>query len=426
LLSILENEIEDASRNKSIMDRIRTETDRCINCGFCESACPTYSASGYDATKSARGRVQLARKLYNEISTNQKVSIRIGDSVNSCLDCYACLNVCPTGINAGEVSNLVKSLINSKDSPLKKDQNAIGKMIASTIMHRNQPINIGKNLYSWSRGIRVDKSSEFLLYTGGMYQMMAGSQRLSEIEKILGQAFSKKLSAILSHVPSAMYFSKFAYDRNLMGETSSTLRKITGLLENSGISFAYMGRGEPYPGTILYDLGFDDEFHRYSERVYEILKKAGKKKIITVDPHTYELLKYIYPEHVNNFDIEVYFYLDLIDPVILRSGDEKLAFHEPCHFELREHAYHKPMEFLQIISKPVLPERHGKTLHCCGGPDEFLFPDLAAGVADKRISQINSCGSSRIVTSCPICYANLRKSGNVIELADALFEKIKN
>ena len=421
----MEDGIEEAPRNRLIMERILTETERCINCGFCESACPTYAPSGYDASKSARGRVQLARKLYYEISSNQKVSIRIGDSVNSCLDCYACLNVCPTGINAGEVSNLVKSLINSKSSPIRKEQSAIGRMIASSIMHRNQPINIGKNLYSWSRGIRIDPSSEFLLYTGGMYQMMAGSRRLSEIEKKLGQSFSKRISAILSHVPSALYLSKFAFDRKLMDETSATLRKITALLENSGISFAYMGRGEPYPGTILYDLGFDDQFHRYSERVYKILKGAGKKKIITVDPHTYELLKYVYPKHVKNFDLEVYFYLDLIDQETLKPGEEKLVFHEPCHFELRDQVYHKPMEFLQIISKPVLPERHGKTLHCCGGPDEFLYPDLAAGVADKRISQLNSCGSSRIVTSCPICYANLRKSGNVLELADALFEKLK-
>lgn len=421
----MEDGIEEALRNKLIMERILTETERCINCGFCESACPTYAPSGYDASKSARGRVQLARKLYHEISSNQKVSIRIGDSVNSCLDCYACLNVCPTGINAGEVSNLVKSLINSKSSPIRKEQSAIGRMIASSIMHRNQPINIGKNLYSWSRGIRIDPSSEFLLYTGGMYQMMAGSRRLSEIEKKLGQSFSKRISAILSHVPSALYLSKFAFDRKLMDETSATLRKITALLENSGISFAYMGRGEPYPGTILYDLGFDDQFHRYSERVYKILKGAGKKKIITVDPHTYELLKYVYPKHVKNFDLEVYFYLDLIDQETLKPGEEKLVFHEPCHFELRDQVYHKPMEFLQIISKPVLPERYGKTLHCCGGPDEFLYPDLAAGVADKRISQLNSCGSARIVTSCPICYANLRKSGNVLELADALFEKLK-
>lgn len=422
----MEHGNEDASAQKSLMDRIQAETERCINCGFCESACPTYAASGYDATRSARGRVQLARKLSDEISSHKKVSIKIGDSVNSCLDCYACLNVCPTGINAGEVSNLVKSLINRKDSPVRKEQNAIARMIASSIMHRNQPINIGKNRFSWSEGIRIDSSSEFLLYTGGMYQMMAGSQRLSEIEKKLGQGMSKKLSALISHVPSAMYFSRFAFDRNIMEETSATLRKITGLLEHSGISFAYMGKKEPYPGTLLYDLGFEDQFHVYAERVYRILKESGKSKVITVDPHTYELLKYVFPENVKNFELEIYFYLDLIDPEILKPGKENMVFHEPCHFALREHAYNKPMEFLQAISRPVLPERHGKTLHCCGGPDEFLYPDLAAGVADKRISQLNSCGSGRIVTSCPICYANLRKSGNVIELADALFDNMKN
>lgn len=408
------------------MDRIRTETERCINCGFCESACPTYPASGYDATKSARGRVQLARKLSDDLDSHKETGIKIGDSVNSCLDCYACLNVCPTGINAGEVSNLVKSLINSKGSPVRKEQSAIGKMIASSIMHRNQPINTGKNLFSWSRGIKFDSTSEFLLYTGGMYQMMAGSQKLAEIEKKLGRGLSKWFSTMISHVPSAMYFSRFAFDRKLMDETSETLRKIARLLESSGISFAYMGKEEPYPGTLLYDLGFDDEFHAYAARVHKILKETGKRKIITVDPHTYELLKYIFPEHADIHDLEVYFYLDLLDTGILGHGDENMVFHEPCHFALRDHSYDKPMEFLQRISNPVLPERHGKTLHCCGGPDEILFPDLAAGVADKRISQLNSCGPGRIVTSCPICYANLRKSGNVIEIADALFEKIKN
>ncbi|WP_393971150.1 4Fe-4S binding protein [Oxyplasma meridianum] len=63
----MENGIKEAPRNKLIMDRVIIETERCINCGFCEIVCPTYVASGYDATHSIRKRVQLARAICNDV-----------------------------------------------------------------------------------------------------------------------------------------------------------------------------------------------------------------------------------------------------------------------------------------------------------------------------------------------------------------------
>ena len=88
----------------NLIEEIEKEASKCINCGFCDSVCPTLPASGYKGHISARGRVNLANNLINEIKSKGKIELRINEPFYSCLLCYACQDVCPAGINAGKIS----------------------------------------------------------------------------------------------------------------------------------------------------------------------------------------------------------------------------------------------------------------------------------------------------------------------------------
>ena len=50
----------------------------------------------------------------------------------------------------------------------------------------------------------------------------------------------------------------------------------------------------------------------YANDVTEMFRKIGIKEIITVDPHTYDLLKNHYPDYVSGFDFRVTHYLDFL------------------------------------------------------------------------------------------------------------------
>jgi glycolate oxidase iron-sulfur subunit len=74
--------------------------DRCISCGFCLPACPTYALTGVE-TSSPRGRINLMRALETGVLTDDDPTVL--EESSFCLGCRACESVCPAGVQYGEL-----------------------------------------------------------------------------------------------------------------------------------------------------------------------------------------------------------------------------------------------------------------------------------------------------------------------------------
>ena len=74
--------------------------DRCISCGFCLPACPTYALTGYEGS-SPRGRITLMRAL--ETGRLDEDDPRLREESSFCLGCRACEPVCPAGVQYGQL-----------------------------------------------------------------------------------------------------------------------------------------------------------------------------------------------------------------------------------------------------------------------------------------------------------------------------------
>lgn len=74
--------------------------DRCISCGFCLPACPTY-AQTLDEGSSPRGRINLMRAL--ETGELDDDDSRLREEASFCLGCRACEPVCPAGVQYGQL-----------------------------------------------------------------------------------------------------------------------------------------------------------------------------------------------------------------------------------------------------------------------------------------------------------------------------------
>lgn len=81
---------------------------RCIHCGLCLNACPTYRLWHLEAD-SPRGRIhQMIHVFQDELTGESKQeAVRIPDSfvahIDKCLDCRACETACPSGVEYGKL-----------------------------------------------------------------------------------------------------------------------------------------------------------------------------------------------------------------------------------------------------------------------------------------------------------------------------------
>ncbi|MFB7031651.1 MULTISPECIES: (Fe-S)-binding protein [unclassified Streptomyces] len=73
---------------------------RCISCGFCLPACPTYAQTG-DEASSPRGRINLMRAL--QAGDLQPDDPTLKEQSSQCLGCRACEPVCPAGVEYGQL-----------------------------------------------------------------------------------------------------------------------------------------------------------------------------------------------------------------------------------------------------------------------------------------------------------------------------------
>ena len=78
-------------------DSLLALADRCVQCGLCLPACPTYRLEGLEA-ESPRGRIALSRAW----ALGTIAATTAGEShLDQCLGCRSCEAVCPAGVEYG-------------------------------------------------------------------------------------------------------------------------------------------------------------------------------------------------------------------------------------------------------------------------------------------------------------------------------------
>jgi len=362
----------------------------------------------------ARGRVEIAKYLVR--SSNSGLQKSVSDAFYSCLNCSACLSVCPVGIDAGKVSVLARKYI------VKNGLKAgIAEAIVNTTIKYRSPLAISSDFRRIAREMKMDEHSDTLLYTGQMYSLSAYSSSFSKVEKMLGPKVSDLIGRLIARFPVIMKFASRIIPprgRNLFTES---MKSVGFLLSQEGIQFKLM-MDEPYPGTFLLELGYEEEFRKYAAKIASLFRSMGVKRIITTDPHTYNLLKYDYPKYIADFDFQVVFYTDLLNVENFKKEDEKIIFHEPCHLSRGNGSLSSPLTLLRRAYQVILPERSGAMTSCCGGPDELMFPLTGEKISDRRYKELRSLGNEKLVTACPICLSNLRKDELVTDISLVLKE----
>jgi len=71
----------------------------CMHCGMCLPTCPTYEMTGLEKY-SPRGRIRMIKAV---AEGEMPISDNYIESLDSCLDCQACVTACPAGVEYGKL-----------------------------------------------------------------------------------------------------------------------------------------------------------------------------------------------------------------------------------------------------------------------------------------------------------------------------------
>lgn len=287
-------------------------------------------------------------------------------------------------------------------------------LMAEETRKRGLPLPVPENaLTEWAEGLGLKERGEVLLYTGGLYQLIpyinAFVEYLERMEGSRASGFLLKAARKLKLTGLATAIAKPR--REEVEYSRRVLRAIVRLLQKAGVSVAYDPRIDGYSGVLLYDMGLEDLFREHARKVYNALKSAGPSLVVTVDPHTTHILRNVYPKYIDGYDLNVKSYLEVLAErrIELEGAGGEWVIHDPCLYARPLGIIEEPRRLLEAAGVRVRePKRTGKMTYCCGGPLESIAPRLSRRIAAKRLEELSSV-SKRIVTLCPICYANLSR-----------------
>ena len=82
---------------------------KCVHCGFCTATCPTYQLLG-DELDGPRGRIYLMKQVLEGAPVTRNTQLHL----DRCLTCRNCESTCPSGVQYGNLIDIVRPLVDAK------------------------------------------------------------------------------------------------------------------------------------------------------------------------------------------------------------------------------------------------------------------------------------------------------------------------
>ncbi len=82
---------------------------KCVHCGFCTATCPTYQLLG-DELDGPRGRIYLMKQVLEGAEVTRSTQLHL----DRCLTCRNCESTCPSGVQYGNLVEIVRPIVDAK------------------------------------------------------------------------------------------------------------------------------------------------------------------------------------------------------------------------------------------------------------------------------------------------------------------------
>lgn len=204
------------------------------------------------------------------------------------------------------------------------------------------------------------------------------------------------------------------------------------ILNEAGVSFAILGNEEKNSGDTARRLGNEYLFQELCMENIALFEQYNVKKIVTTDPHAYNILKNEYPDF--GLKAEVYHHTELIHKLIkegrikpTKALNQRITYHDSCYLGRYNGIYELPREILKSIPgvELVEMERNRDKGMCCGagGGMMWLEEDQGKRINLARTEQALAVSPDIIASACPYCLTMLSDGTKMLEKEDSVATK---
>ncbi len=382
---------------------------KCVHCGLCLSACPTYLTTGREM-ESPRGRIALMKAVKE---SRIEPSSRVISHWESCLQCRGCETACPSGVPFGFLMEQTKAeLIYPQKTSLKQ-----------RFLH----FSVFKLLFP----------ALPLLYVLGTlvkFYQKSGLQRILR-SRIVTKVAPSSLVVLENQLPAIKgnFFSASTKIYPTKEKKQGTVGLLSGcvmplfqgpimeatvrVLNRNGFDVV-SPPGQGCCGALNVHAGERERASKMAINNIEVFLKANVDKILTVSAGCGSTMKEyqnlldksssISSEDVSTFvsmtqDITE-FLVSIPLSVPKTALSMKVTYQDSCHLAHAQKITKAPREILQSIPGIELVELKD-SLICCGaaGTYQIVQKDLSTKLLSKKMATIIETKADAVVTANPGC-----------------------
>lgn len=349
----------------------------CMQCGLCTNLCPWRLVPGETSEKFNIRHMQRLGQMGMEGFEDEQILF-------ACSTCSMCQTNCPRGVKiVDNVRGMRSSIVGAGMAPAN-----LRPILGSAHAQGNPWSGPREKRTDWQQGLEVpqfDGDKEYFLF-------------------------------VCCHS---------CYDPR----STKVAKSIAKLLQHAGVSFGVIGAEESCCGESMRKLGDEELFQKLAQSNIQLFNSKGVKKIITTSPHCLWTFQNEYPELGGEW--EVVHYTQLLQELLAegkisfpKSLGKKVAFHDPCYLGRHSGIYDAPRKLLASVENAENVElgRCRELSLCCAGGGGRIWAEVPMGerFGELRITDAVDKGAEILTTSCPYCLNMLTDACNSMNKQEVL------
>jgi glycolate oxidase iron-sulfur subunit len=414
----------------------QSDLDRCVHCGLCLNACPTYRELRVEMD-SPRGRIyQMAQVASGEAEIGPSYI----EHIELCLACRGCETACPSGVQYGRLVEAARAEIETKIRRPWRE-----RFIRHMVFRKLLPSRFNLGLAGAVLYVYQASGLKRLVRTLGFLP-----RRLSEMESLAPEIETPFFFRYYGQVLAAEHAERYrvAFLGGCIANISfARLNEATvRVLRKNGCEVS-IPAAQGCCGALHVHAGMREEARKLARRNIDAILDGNYDAIITnaggcgsTLKEYGELLEHdpVYAEKARRFSALVKDVTEFLASIEMNPnlGATQLVvtYQDSCHLAHGQKVRSAPRKLLASVPGLELREMPLSDL-CCGsaGIYNVVHTGMAMALLEKKMASVNGTGAEVIVTANPGCMlqlaAGVKKFGrgqrvaHVVEILDDAYGK---